>query len=82
MELCEERPEDWHEVEALMDLCFAPGRTALSSYRLRDGVDPVRDLCLLLREDGVLRAAIRFWPVDLFIQTPGPEAGERMRREA
>ncbi len=25
--------------------------------------------------------AIRFWPVDLFIQTPGPEAGERMRRE-
>lgn len=63
MELCEERPEDWHEVEMLMDLCFAPGRTALSSYRLRDGVDPVRELCLLLREDGVLRAAIRFWPV-------------------
>ena len=26
--------------------------------------------------------AIRFWPVDLFIQTPGPDAGERMRREA
>ncbi|MCM5557004.1 hypothetical protein [Pleomorphomonas sp. JP5] len=25
--------------------------------------------------------AIRFWPVDLFIQTPGPEAGERVRRE-
>lgn len=26
--------------------------------------------------------AIRFWPADLFIQTPGPGAGERMRREA
>lgn len=63
MQLCEEQPEDWHDVEALMDLCFAPGRTALSSYRLRDGVDPVPDLCLLLREDGTLRAAIRFWPV-------------------
>ncbi|MGR6466478.1 hypothetical protein [Rhizobium sp. PAMB 3182] len=25
-------------------------------------------------------AAIRFWPVDLFIQTPGPEAGERVQR--
>lgn len=25
--------------------------------------------------------AIRFWPVDLFIQTPGPDAGERVRRE-
>lgn len=24
-------------------------------------------------------AAIRFWPVDLFIQTPGPEAGVRLR---
>lgn len=63
MELCEEKPEDWHEVEALMDLCFAPGRTALSSYRLRDGVDPVRGLCLLLRADGTVRAAIRYWPV-------------------
>ncbi|MFD1794431.1 N-acetyltransferase [Paracoccus aurantiacus] len=63
VELCEERPEDWHEVETLMDLCFAPGRTALSSYRLRDGVDPVRELCLLLRQDGAIRAAIRFWPV-------------------
>ena len=65
MELCEEKPEDWHEVEALMDLCFAPGRTALSSYRLRDGVDPVRGLCLLLRADGAIRAAIRFWPVQV-----------------
>lgn len=26
--------------------------------------------------------AIRFWPADLFLQTPGPGAGERMRREA
>ena len=24
---------DWWEVEALYDLCFAPGREALSSYR-------------------------------------------------
>ncbi|WP_313136901.1 GNAT family N-acetyltransferase [Paracoccus jeotgali] len=63
MELCEERPDDWHEVEALMDLCFAPGRTALSSYRLREDVEPVADLCLLLRQRGTLRAAIRYWPV-------------------
>ena len=63
VDICEEQPGDWDEVEALMDLCFAPGRTALSSYRLRDGVDPVRDLCLLLRESGTIRAAIRYWPV-------------------
>ncbi len=55
---------DWWEVEALYDLCFAPGREALSSYRLRDGVAPVRDLCLVARDEaGILAAAIRFWPV-------------------
>ncbi|WP_415184162.1 GNAT family N-acetyltransferase [Phaeovulum sp.] len=62
-QLEQEADADWWEVEALYDLCFAPGRTALSSYRLRDGVAPVRPLCLVLREDGVLAAVIRYWPV-------------------
>lgn len=60
----EETDADWWEVEALYDLCFAPGRTALSSYRLRDGVAKVKDLCHVLRDDdGVLAAVIRYWPV-------------------
>lgn len=59
----EETDEDWWEVEALYDLCFAPGRTALSSYRLRDGVKKVAPLCLTLRQDGILAAVIRYWPV-------------------
>lgn len=64
MELGQERAEDWWEVEALYDLCFAPGREALSSYRLRDGVAPVAGLCLWLRDEtGALVAAIRHWPV-------------------
>ena len=64
MDLRIEEPEDWWEVEALFDLCFAPGREALSSYRLRDGVDPVSDLCLVARDqDNVLGGAIRFWPI-------------------
>ncbi|MGC9419571.1 MAG: GNAT family N-acetyltransferase [Rhodovulum sp.] len=59
-----ETAEDWWEVEALYDLCFAPGRSALSSYRLREGVDPVPGLCLTARDgDGILAAAIRYWPV-------------------
>lgn len=63
-EICPEAPEDEPEVEALYDLCFAPGRMALSSYRLRDGVARVADLCLVLRDQGgILLAAIRFWPV-------------------
>lgn len=62
--LSREMPDDWWEIEALFDLCFAPGREALSSYRLRDGVDPIAELCLTLRDDvGALAAAIRFWPV-------------------
>ncbi|MDP3958957.1 MAG: N-acetyltransferase [Pseudorhodobacter sp.] len=62
--LTEESESDEAEVEALYDLCFAPGRTALSSYRLRDGVARVAALCLVLRDgDGTLAAVIRYWPV-------------------
>ncbi|MEM8630353.1 MAG: N-acetyltransferase [Pseudomonadota bacterium] len=60
----EERPDDWWEVEALYDLCFAPGREALSSYRLRDGVAPISHLSRVARDpEGVLAGAVRYWPV-------------------
>lgn len=59
-----ERAEDYWEIEALYNLCFAPGREALSSYRLRDGVPPVAELSLVARDpDQILAGAIRFWPV-------------------
>lgn len=65
--MIEIRPEtdaDMWEVESLLDLCFAPGRTLLSSYRLRDGVPPVRGLSLVARDElGILIGAIRFWPI-------------------
>lgn len=64
--LAQEDKEDWWEVEALYDLCFAPGREALSSYRLRDAVDPVAELALLARDDDqILAGAIRFWPIKI-----------------
>lgn len=64
MELRPETEADAWEVEALLDTCFAPGRTALSSYRLRDDVPPARDLCLVARgRAGEVAGAIRFWPV-------------------
>ena len=64
MDLEQELAEDWWDVEALYDLCFAPGRTALSSYRLRDDVPPVPELCLTLwDETEALAGAIRQWPV-------------------
>lgn len=61
--IAQETPADWWEVEALYDSCFAPGRTALSSYRLRDGVEPVSGLCFLIRSEGVIAGAVRNWPV-------------------
>lgn len=64
IELRPESEADWWEVEALYDLCFAPGREALSSYRLRDGVAPLAGLSRVARDsDGILAGAIRFWPV-------------------
>ncbi len=62
--LAVETAQDYHEVEALYDLCFAPGREALSSYRLRDDVAPVAALSQVARDaDGILAGAIRYWPV-------------------
>jgi predicted N-acetyltransferase YhbS len=59
-----EQTADWWEVEALYDLCFAPGREALSSYRLRDGVAVVPGLSMVARDiDGILGGAIRYWPI-------------------
>lgn len=63
-DLTPETAGDWWEVEALYDLCFAPGREALSSYRLRDNVPAVPGLCHVARDpDGILSGAIRYWPV-------------------
>ncbi|MBY6151980.1 N-acetyltransferase [Vannielia litorea] len=62
--MSEERADDRWEVEALYDSCFAPGREALSSYRLRDDVAPVAGLCLVARDSlGIVAGAIRYWPV-------------------
>ncbi len=62
----QETQDDWWEVEGLYDLCFAPGREALSSYRLRDDVPPVAELSLVARDlYGFIAGAIRYWPVKI-----------------
>lgn len=67
--LVEETSEDNNEVEFLFDLSFAPGRQALSSYRLRELNAPVAELSLVARDglDGVA-GAIRFWPIQIGAQ--------------
>ncbi len=59
-----ETPDDSFEVEMLLDLAFAPGRTALSSYQLREGVAEIAELSTIVRDeyDSVV-GAIRYWPV-------------------
>lgn len=48
----------------LLDLAFAPGRGALSSYQLREGVAPIAALCTLVRDEfDAVVGAIRYWPV-------------------
>jgi len=59
----ETRDDHW-EVEALYDTCFAPGREALSSYRLREGIASVAGLSHVARDNaGIMAGAIRYWPV-------------------
>ena len=62
--LSQEIPDDWWEVENLFDLSFAPGRTGLSSYRLREGNDPVAALCFVARDStNALVGAVRVYPI-------------------
>jgi predicted N-acetyltransferase YhbS len=59
-----ETPDDGFEVEMLLDLAFAPGRTALSSYQLREGVAPIAELSTIVRDEyNSVVGAIRYWPV-------------------
>ena len=62
----EELPSDFFEVEELLNLTFGPGRNALSSYRFRDGISPVSDLCFVMRDEfNVLVGIIRLWPISV-----------------
>ena len=64
--LLPETPEDGPEVEWLLDLAFAPGRGALSSYQLRKDVAPIAELSTVARDEyDVLAGCIRYWPVKI-----------------
>ena len=60
---CESKDDAW-EVELLLDTAFGAERKGLSAYRLREGVDAVPDLSLLVRDIyGLIIGCIRFWPI-------------------
>ena len=58
-----EGPQDGPLIEALLDRAFGADRLARPSYRLREGVEPVRNLCLVAEAEGRILGTIRHWPV-------------------
>ncbi|MBK1663822.1 GNAT family N-acetyltransferase [Rhodospirillum rubrum] len=52
-------------IETLLDRAFGPGRTAKVSYRYRQGVAPLPELCFTAFTDGALSGTVRHWPVTL-----------------
>lgn len=56
-------PDDHAAIEALLDQAFGPDRHNKTSYRYREGVDPLPALSMIARDDGRLVGTIAYWPV-------------------
>ena len=56
---------DGPAIEMLLDTAFGAERHARPSYRLRDGIVPVGELCLVARCAAVVVGTIRFWPLTI-----------------
>jgi len=63
MEITPEKPDDQADIERLLDLAFGSERAGKTVYRLREGVAPIPELCTVIREGGVLKGSLRYWPV-------------------
>ena len=63
-EIRHEAASDHGAIEDLLDSCLGAGRQAKTSYRFRDGVPPLAELCFVAEdEDGEIVGAVRYWPV-------------------
>jgi predicted N-acetyltransferase YhbS len=63
MTIALESSEDIADIEVLLDLAFGSERSGKTVYRLREGVAPIPELCTVIREEGVLKGTLRFWPI-------------------
>lgn len=76
MHILAEQPRHAPLIEALLEDSFGPDRHKKTVYRLREGVSPVPDLCLVAEEDdGFLRGTLRFWPIDIVVDDTGERIG-------
>ncbi|MEE8173651.1 MAG: N-acetyltransferase [Alphaproteobacteria bacterium] len=62
-EISREGPMDGPAIELLLDSAFGAERRARPSYRLRDGIAPVAELCLVARRGADMVGTIRYWPL-------------------
>lgn len=63
MDIIVEQPQHAAAIESLLDQAFGIGRIAKTSYRLREGVAPISELCFVMVESGQVEGTIRHWPV-------------------
>ena len=64
-EIVPERPQDQVPREALLDVAFGSDRMNRTTYRLRDGIAPIRALSYVALIDGVFQGSLRFWPISV-----------------
>jgi predicted N-acetyltransferase YhbS len=68
MDVVTEEARHAARIEALLEEGFGPDRQRKTVYRLRAGVAPIAELCLVAEaEDGSLRGTLRFWPVEIAV---------------
>lgn len=66
MHVVKEEPRHAAAINTLLEDGFGPDRHRKTVYRLREGVPPIDDLCLVAEtDDGVLHGTLRFWPVEV-----------------
>ncbi len=70
-----EQPRHAAAIETLLDTAFGSDRQKKTAYRLRDGVAPRHELCLVALDyddqgNERLRGTIRYWPVLVGSATP------------
>lgn len=64
IQILPERPQDQAHIEPLLDLTFGAERHKRTTYRLREGVAPLAELChVALDLEDTLLASLRFWPI-------------------
>ena len=71
VQLREESASDAPAIGALLDVAFGTNRFRKTSYRYRDGVEPVTDLSLVACDEAnKVVGTIRYWPIRLSKQPP------------